>query len=610
MIFIKMPHYFFATLAMVCLIICTTPLFAQSEETDDTFKLFADWQESVSSASRTPKPLSQTAENITIITAREIEALNAHTLADALETVPGVQVRQLGGPGSWAYVKIQGTSVFQTQVLLDGVPLNNSGSFADVAIVPARIIERIEIVKGTASSAWGRALGGVINVITKRPGQRPLGGSVSTSIGESTTVDTGAELTGSSGRLGYYLSGGYLGSNGVLPQRTVYSNNAYGKLTYDLPGQGQIWGTINHSRAGRVDNYTTLLDFKEDSDQHYLTATLGLNRPLTEQLEMELNAYYFTHNRHDDQSTIRDGSLIQITKARERVGGGSGKLVWRNEHHLVVGGFEYEHLGASVSSLLTNSSPLDHQRDRFSFYLNDTISVGPLSVIPGGRFDKNTEGSQFSPSLGTTLRLGDNNLLRVYTGRGYSLVLNDDASWGFEKIWTIQIGMESTSVPYLWLKGTLLRNETWNVQDNRNLDKNVPERRIALGAEFEARTTPVFNTSLGVGYLFMDTTHAGNGSQVYSAPRHTVQLSMRYDDKTFRGVLTGRHIYWNGVPAYNGKYGGMIWDLHLGAKLLKREFSSLEVFLSARNLFNGAQYPDEIQPNTGRWVEGGVNVRF
>ena len=124
------------------------------------------------------------------------------------------------------------------------------------------------------------------------------------------------------------------------------------------------------------------------------------------------------------------------------------------------------------------------------------------------------------------------------------------------------------------------------------------------------RTTPVWNTSLGAGYTFTDTTRTSNGTQVYGDPRHTVQLALRYDDTTFRGALTGRHIWWNQDPSYLARYYGLIWDLHLGATLYKHENNALEVFFSGHNLFNGAQFPDSFTPNTSRWFEGGIKVRF
>jgi len=590
---------------------------AAAQETDETADLFNAWQEQSSSATRAPKPLSQTAENVTVITTQEIESLNAHTLADVLATVTGIQVESMGGPGSVSFVTIQSTNYNHIRVFLDGVPLNNGGNFADVGTVPARIIERIEIIKGTASSSWGQGLGGVINVITKSPDKRPIGGSVSGSMGERMTADAGAELTGTSGRVGYYLSGGYLGSDGLrpVPQRSLYSNYAYGKLTYDLPANGQLWGTINYTCSGRVDNYDpTILDFNEITNQHYLYATLGFRKPLTERLELELDAHYAGRDKDGTSSTLSTRHLDELYRNRERVAGAEAKLVWRGEHHLLVGGFEYEHEDYKFfDAQYPTPSPPTYSfyrrlTDRYSVYLNDTISFGPVTVIPGVRYDNTANKNQFSPSIGATLKLGENNLLRAYAGRGYSYAIKD-ANWATQKIWTVQVGMESSSIPYLWVKGTLFRNELWNVVDDRNLTSS-PERRIALGAEIEARTVPVFHTSLGAGYTFVDTTHDSNGSQVYSFPRHTVQLSLRYDDQTFRGTLTGRHVMWNGVPGYGGSYGGMIWDLHLGATLMKRENSSLEIFFSGHNLFDSDQYPDAIRPNTGRWFEGGVRLRF
>ncbi len=170
--------------------------------------------------------------------------------------------------------------------------------------------------------------------------------------------------------------------------------------------------------------------------------------------------------------------------------------------------------------------------------------------------------------------------------------------------------METSLVPYLWQKLTLFRNETWNIGGDSR------ERDMALGAEYEIRTAPVFNTSLGAGYTFTDTINTRSDKQEYGAPRHTVQLSLRYDDQTFRGVLTGRHIFWNTqhysqpYALFNGNYGGMIWDLHLGATLLKRENSSLELFFSGHNLFKGSQTIINAYPYPGRWFEGGVRLRF
>jgi vitamin B12 transporter len=68
------------------------PAYAQDEEELQILQMFYKEEELVVTPTRYPKPISQTAENITVVTAEQIEAMNAHTLTDVLNTIPGVQV--------------------------------------------------------------------------------------------------------------------------------------------------------------------------------------------------------------------------------------------------------------------------------------------------------------------------------------------------------------------------------------------------------------------------------------------------------------------------------------------------------------------------------------
>jgi vitamin B12 transporter len=607
MTFIKLPHNLQIIVVTLCLLLGLALPCARAEEAEDTDALFSAWQEqSSSSASRAPKPLSQTAENTTIITQKEIEALNAHTLADVLATVSGVQTLTLGGAGSVTQTYVQSPSSFHVLVMVDGIPLNTLGeNFSDVAMVPARIIERVEIVKGAASSAWGQALGGVINVITKAPYQRKIGGVATSSYGEGKTTDTSIDLSGTVDRLGYYVSGGYLGFKNIPSHITNDSNNAYAKLTYDLPDQGQVWATFSHSHANRVNTYVPDWQYMDDQKTTNMYASLGIRRKLTDNLEFELIGRH-ANRATDLLETNIAGEPYYDTplKAREWVYGTDAKLVWREHSNLLVVGGDFEHVEISANRTYQAASKVSRTVDRWGIFLNDTITLGDLAITAGARFDHpETTSDQFSPSLGVTYQLSESTLLRGYTARGYSLWSLAFAETPAEKVWTSQVGIETTIVPYLWQKLTLFRNETWNIGDDN-------DRRMALGVEYEIRTTPIFNTSIGAGYTFTDTELSSTDSHEYGVPRHTVQVALRYDDKTFRGVLTGRHIFWNAVPGYGGSYGGMVWDLHLGATLLKREERSLELFFSGRNLFDCDQYPDELKPNPGRWFEGGVRVRF
>lgn len=591
---------------------CLSAQTAHGEEGEDTLGLYSSWEEQAASTGRASKPLSHTPENVTVITTREIEALNAHTLADVLVTIPGIQLENSSGLGSAVYTNIQGSKYNHVLVLVDGVTLNNlSDNFPDVGLVPARIIERIEIVKGAASSAWGQALGGVINVITKSPEQgRLIGGSASASIGNRTTSDSGAELSGASGHLSYYLSGGYLGSNGLLPNTQIFSNNAYGKLNYDLNGLGLISATLNYTNANRGE--FAFPPFKADDAVRYLNATFGYRTDLSKPLALEINSHHTARRMEVTASLLDSGALLKQATNREKTTGADVKLIWRTTDNLLVCGGDYEHAEFSFLNALKQVDETERTIDRWGAYLNDTLTFGALAVSTGARFDRTQSGGdQFSPTLGATWQLSDTTTLRGYTARGFSLpaLFYDRTA---EKVWTAQIGIESSVVPYLWFKETLFRNETWDVTaiDPQN-GARFSERHIALGSETEARTIPIYNTSLGMGYTFTDTTRSSDDSQVKGMARHTVQLALRYDDlRLLRGVLTGRHIWWNTDPASKGRYYGMIWDLHLGATIFKREKKSLELFFSGHNLFDNSQFTNQFFPTPGRWFEGGLKARF
>ena len=95
------------------------PAFAEDNSLE-TLGFIDPSRESVVTTSRFPRPISQIAENISIITAADIARLNAHTLAEVLQTVPGIQIEQIQTPGSAAWFSINGALGTHVQVLIDG----------------------------------------------------------------------------------------------------------------------------------------------------------------------------------------------------------------------------------------------------------------------------------------------------------------------------------------------------------------------------------------------------------------------------------------------------------------------------------------------------------
>jgi vitamin B12 transporter len=604
----------FLHILFILALYCAFPLKVHAVEQDETLTLLGQPLAEDSVTGRFPRQLSRTPENTTVITNSEIEALNAHTLIDILATVPGIQLENQVGSANLTYSRIQGSYFSHVLVLLDGIPYNNLGdNFPDIGQIPARIIERVEIVKGAASSAWGQALGGVINVITKSPNvEQKISGVASFAHGERESSDTGGEISGTIDHLGYYLSGSYLGSNGFTPNTGFNSSNGHALLTWDLPRQGQVSLLLNTSRHDRGQLAFIPYDVQSNDNAHRSILGLSLHQFLSSPLEFKLEAFHSDNQTGINTVALSDNKPLQALRYNEQLTGGGAKLLWRQSGNLMVTGVDYQHAKLNANDTLVDVDKLNRQANRWGFYLNDTYEIGQLSISAGARYDlTDTSGNQFSPSCGITWQLTENTLLRGYTAKGFSLpaFTLERAS---EKVWTSQIGSESSAIPYLWLKGTLFRNETSDITV-RNPVSGIfeNERQVKQGFEIEARTAEAFNLSLRSGYNYVDARRSTDNSVVKDVPTDTVHISLQYDDhKLFKGIVTGRHISWNAEPFRNGKNPGMLWDLHLNATPFHGDLKRMDLFFSVRNIFNGSQYLDEIYQNNGRWAEGGVRFRF
>lgn len=141
-------------------------------------KLLAQGLETlVVSATRLERHLSDAPVRTEVISSHEIETTHARSLKEALENLPGLQLREVHGKSGYE-ASLQGMSSNQLLILVDSMPLAAStGSSVDLSQYAALDIQHIEVIKGAASAQYGSsAMGGVINIIT-RPASTGLKGS-------------------------------------------------------------------------------------------------------------------------------------------------------------------------------------------------------------------------------------------------------------------------------------------------------------------------------------------------------------------------------------------------------------------------------------------------
>lgn len=176
---------------------------------------------------RLGQSVTEAGSSISVITAEDIEALGVDFVADAIALAPGVTVNQNGSYGGVSTVRIRGASSEHTLVLIDGVATNDpsspGGGYNFASLDPSNV-ERIEILKGPQSTLWGTdAIGGVVNIVTRRPTER-LAGRVFAEGGSFGTARAGAEISGAGALADYRLAWTRHSSDGISKADEINGN--------------------------------------------------------------------------------------------------------------------------------------------------------------------------------------------------------------------------------------------------------------------------------------------------------------------------------------------------------------------------------------------------
>ncbi len=611
----------------------STPAFAMSEE-EKSFLLmyFKEDEIQVISATRSLKSITRIAENVEVVTKEDIELMNAHTLGDVLNTVNGVQVSFGGGsPGSIANAQIQGSRVDHVVILIDGVRISDlSGGFADADLIPVQMIDKVEVIKGPASSVWGSSLGGIVNVITKTPSGDGTRGVISGSYGERNTGDFRAELSGKKDQIGYYLYSGRLQTDGLTTHDISSRNSLYGKLSYDFSKDTVVTYSLFYNKARNQGGDFEAFGLSFDTQDEVLLSSLGVKSRLSDTISVDVSARAEQKLSSGTTTDLVEGTVTP-SNLQDNKYGASVKGEFRQGIHSLVFGGDYD-LYRVKGSYFGDTKFDEHIA---AAYLNDTISLGRFTVIPGLRVDSvdvdgtSLKSNTLSPSLGATYEIADKTILRGVVARGFNIpavtflyasgpffVNNPDLK--LEKVWSYQLGVETGALKYLWLKVSGFRHDIRDAitREDISIDEGTwtyinRDRVRRQGLEAAIKTVPIYNFTLSAAASFIHTEDRETGEEISGNPTYTYDIGLQYDDKkSFRALLKGHYIWWNASADFNAKYNGFIFDFNAIKTVYRGNSYSAEVFLTMHNLFNGAQYWIENYKNAERWIEGGLRVKL
>jgi len=230
----------------------------------------ADDETLIVTANRSESNLWESPATIQVIDRQTLQNSTHISMADELQDIPGVEVTDNSLAGR-KQIRIRGEASSRVLILIDGqaVSYQRAGqNYGAGLLIDESALERIEIVKGPYSVLYGsQAIGGVVNFITKKGGDKPLGGSIKAVYNSATAGwEESAAAWGSLGNFDYRLNGSYSDQgdrdtpDGRLPD-THFRNNSQGLwLGYTLD---------QHKFGLSLDRYrTSTRTWLEDASQY------------------------------------------------------------------------------------------------------------------------------------------------------------------------------------------------------------------------------------------------------------------------------------------------------------------------------------------------------
>ncbi len=621
----------------------SSSVVAAEENVEDVMFIYFSEDELVETATRSPKPLIHVAENVTIITQKEIESLNAHNLAEVLQRVSGLFVSfthmDFGGQ---AKLRIHGLQTNHAIVLLDGVRLNNSsGGDVLLDLIPVHIIKKIEIIKGPASSTWGSALGGVVNIFTKDTGNSVVPeGTASASYGERQTQDYYLDVAGKD----YYFHANQQKSDGLRFDRHYDNEQFYGKIDLEVPTDTNFYITLGHSAPENkwgdffgLDEFDTAvnrntfgsanfdLELASGVDFHIAVQLFKQNfmneaRSLGQTANGPFGALIF--NNIWDEQTVTTEARLSIDKGRHTAVFGAeiirGEVDFTNNN-----GAFFQSFGFPATFQAETA-----KEEKWGIYANDTMQLGIVTLTPGIRYDHHSISKNFvSPSLGVVIPAGKDTIFRLTSARGFaypfltatavdSPVFEAHPDLEPEEIYSVQGDVETKIIPYTYLKTTLFQHwvkDAWKDELLpsfliKTVNSDDSERK---GVEVTIKTVSVYNFNFEASYTYV---HKLFESDQQNDDIYETNLALAYDDDhMLRVKLLGRYVWWDLERSdfdIDTDYSRFIWDLFFGITVFSNQNRSAELFGSIRNLFNGSHFWDEDFINPRRWIEAGVKINF
>lgn len=391
---------------------------------------------------------------IYVITGEEMEAQGARSVREALKFLPGVLPDGTVGtePHALSNQFIRGSNGEQVLILLDGRPINNLGSGRfDLSEFTTNNIERVEVLPGGGSTLYGSdAIGGVINIITRRPTKDKITTDAKIDFGSYGLNQQSIQSSGKTGNIGWVVGynrtqGKYnypfsipeVNFRGVRKNNDVLYNNFNVKLEADLDKRNTL--TLSSLYLGKeqgVPGGVPILvpqfgqgsgNVLTDRNRKYtdqVLSDLTWNSKLGKGNDSLLTARFYTdfiNTRFDSNSITIPPQFNRRFETKQSSYGFQGTHSWQfSKNQSVVYGFDYRNVNVASSAVRfttgVKTPNYDDSIGQGAIFARYEIGLIPsIKLNLGLRQDFNTlaNASATSPSVGAKWDISNSTTIRA-----------------------------------------------------------------------------------------------------------------------------------------------------------------------------------------------------
>lgn len=539
-------------------------------------------REIVVTATKTEIDRRETGASITVITERELETRGRKTVADALVDVPGVAISQSSPFGGLTSVYMRGTDYTSVLVLVDGVRVNDPtdvGHSYDFANLTTDNVERIEIIRGSQSVLYGSdAIGGVINIITKKGSGKPQV-TLKAEGGSYYTFRESIALSGGDDKAHYSFGAARSDSRGMnslkkqawdarRPDRDGYTNTGISSRLGMNPF-GEAWISLS---LRYTDAETEIDDGAKDDpnytyDTQQLSTVLDFAQPILSWWRHKLSVAYMTIERKDrDRADFTDQYMYTIPfpgtgwpldfgyDSSSSYTGKHKKAEWQHifsigEIDEITGGVELSDDSAETFSYYSSAYPASTFEKLFwtrAYYLQNHLKLFKrIFIISGMRltdneafhrhWDYQLSGSFIIPWSETRLKgnyatgFKAPSLYQLYDGTYGNKLLRPQESrsydFGFEQpLWEERIILD---VVYFH---TYYRNLIDWAQINSSTSMYLNRKSTeSKGYEGSLTAKPLDSLKFIAAYTYLMTNDRQTGKRLLRRPRHRASLNADWE---------------------------------------------------------------------------------